>query len=436
MKFYSTNNKSNLLSFEEAVMKGLADDGGLFVPVSIPYLGNNFFKDIENKSFVEVALEVTKHFVEDEIPKNKLEEIVSEAINFPAPIVEIAKNLFVLELFHGPTLAFKDFGARFMAKTMGYFAQKENTHLKILVATSGDTGSAVANGFYDTPGINVYILYPKGKVSRIQEQQLTTLDKNITAIEIDGTFDDCQRLVKTAFVDLELTNKLNLSSANSINIARLLPQSFYYIEAYKQLPDKSRPVVFSVPSGNLGNITAGLLAKKMGLPIHKFIGATNKNDVFTEFIQSGKFSPRASVLTLSNAMDVGNPSNLSRIINLYSNSIQEICKDVYSATFDDDRTRKAIKQVYDEFNYIIDPHGAVGYLAAEKYLKDEQDQKINSIVLGTAHPAKFKDVVEKELKIDLEIPSRLAVCMEKEKKVISLSSNYDEVKDFLLSMNG
>ncbi len=433
MKYYSTNNKNKFFSFEESVMKGLADDGGLFMPESIPNLGKSFFENLEKNSFAETALEVSKHFVGDEIPQTRLEEIVTNAINFPAPIVEIDKNLLVLELFHGPTLAFKDFGARFMAKTMSYFAQKENSYLNILVATSGDTGSAVANGFYDTPGINVYILYPKGKVSKIQEQQLTTLDKNITALEIDGTFDDCQRLVKTAFMDGELNTKMNLSSANSINIARLLPQSFYYMEAYKQIPDKTLPVVFSVPSGNLGNITAGVMAKKMGLPIHKFIGATNKNDVFTDFIQCGYFNPRASVQTLSNAMDVGNPSNLARIVDLYSNSIEEIRNDIYSATFNDDQTREAIKYFYEECDYVIDPHGAVGYLALEKFLKENSNTEFNSVVLETAHPAKFKDVVEEELFIDVEIPDRLTACLQKEKKSIELSSEYSILKEYLFS---
>ncbi len=433
MKYYSTNSKNKFFSFEQAVMKGLADDGGLFMPEFIPSLPKEFFANIESKSVTEIAIEVSKQFIEDEIPQTKLEEIITEAINFPAPVVELEKNLFVLELFHGPTLAFKDFGARFMAKTMGYFAQKENSHLNILVATSGDTGSAVANGFYNTPGINVYILYPKGKVSKIQEQQLTTLDKNITALEIDGTFDDCQRLVKSAFVDSELTSKLNLSSANSINIARLLPQSFYYMEAYKQIPDKSLPVVFSVPSGNLGNITAGLLAKKMGLPIHKFVGATNKNDVFTEFIQSGNFNPRASVQTLSNAMDVGNPGNLARIVDLYSSSIEDIRNDIYSATFNDEQTREAIKEVYKKSNYVIDPHGAVGYLALQKFLKENPNQEFTSIVLETAHPAKFKDVVEEELSIEVEIPERLATCLTKEKRAVELSFDYNSLKEFLLS---
>lgn len=433
MKYYSTNNRNIFFSFEEAVMKGLSDDGGLFMPESIPNLCKEFFENIEEKSFVEIALEVSKHFVGNEIPQSKLEEIVLEAINFPAPIVEIDKNLFVLELFHGPTLAFKDFGARFMAKTMGYFAQKENSHLNILVATSGDTGSAVANGFYSTPGINVYILYPKGKVSKIQEQQLTTLDKNITALEIEGTFDDCQRLVKSAFMDSELNSKLNLSSANSINIARLLPQSFYYMEAYKQIPNKSLPVVFSVPSGNLGNITAGLFAKKMGLPVYKFIGATNKNDVFTEFVQTGNFNARASVQTLSNAMDVGNPSNLARIVDLYSNSIDEIRSDIFSATFNDEQTRQAIKKIFTEYNYTIDPHGAVGYLALEKFLQENSSQEFSSIVLETAHPAKFKEVVEEELFTEVEIPERLANCLTKEKKAVELSSEYKSLKDYLCS---
>lgn len=432
MKFYSTNNKNNLVAFETAVMQGLANDGGLFMPCEIPALEKNFFDSLEKFSFQEIASRIAEKFVGDEISKSDLSNIISQAINFPVPLVKLDDNISILELFHGPTLAFKDFGARFMAKVMGHFVKNRNTELNILVATSGDTGSAVAYGFYDTPGINVYILYPKGKVSVIQEQQLTTLDKNITALEIDGTFDDCQRLVKTAFVDNELAERKNLSSANSINIARLLPQSFYYFEAYKQIADKKRETIISVPSGNLGNLTAGLLAKKMGLPVSKFIGAVNANKFFAEYVNEGKFLPRPSIQTLSNAMDVGNPSNIVRIKELYTDSIEETQHDIYSESFDDAATRYGIKEIYQKFGYVIDPHGSVGYLALKNYAEKKSLKEYNGIILETAHPAKFKDVIEEELKIDVEIPGRLAVCLGRVKKTVSLSSNYDDLKKFLV----
>lgn len=435
MKYYSTNNKGKFFSFEQAVMKGLADDSGLFMPCEIPSLDNSFISSISKMPFTEIAYNVVKEFTGSEIPASRLEEIIHEAINFRAPICDIEKNIYILELFHGPTLAFKDFGARFMAKTMGWFAQKRNEVLNILVATSGDTGSAVANGFYNVPGINVFILYPKGRVSRIQEQQLTTLDKNITALEIEGTFDDCQRMVKKAFLDPQLLNRLKLSSANSINIARLLPQSFYYFEAYKQIKDKSLPVVFSVPSGNLGNLTAGLIAKKMGLPVSKFVSATNRNDVFTEFISTGNFNPRASVQTISNAMDVGNPSNLYRITDLYPESIENIRKDIYSETYSDEETRKAIKEVFQNTGYIIDPHGAVGYLALKGYAKKHNLEEFTGIILETAHASKFKDIVEDTIHTTIPIPDRLAACMQKEKKSILLSSDYNDFKNFLVSIS-
>ncbi len=433
MKYYSTNNKQNLVSFENAVMSGLANDGGLYMPETIPKFEKKFFNSIEKFSFQEIALHAAERFVDNEITDSDLINIISTAVNFPAPLVRLNDNLSILELFHGPTLAFKDFGARFMAKVMEHFVKKKNIELNILVATSGDTGSAVAYGFYDTPGINVFILYPKGKVSVIQEQQLTTLDKNITALEIDGTFDDCQRLVKAAFVDMEISVRKNLSSANSINIARLIPQSFYYIEAYKQLENKSKETIISVPSGNLGNLTAGLIAKKMGLPISKFIGAANNNKVFPEYIKSGEFIPQPSVQTLSNAMDVGNPSNLVRIMELYSNSISRIQNEIYSESFDDNATRYGIKEMHDKFGYIIDPHGAVGYLALQSYVGKKNITDYNGIVLETAHPGKFKDVIEEELKINVEIPHRLAVCLTKQKKSISLSKNYNEFKEFIIS---
>lgn len=432
MKYYSTNNKQNLVSFETAVLSGLADDGGLFMPCEIPKLKQNFFSSLDNFSFQEIAFHVAEKFIEDEITKNGLEKIISEAINFPAPLFGLDNNLSILELFHGPTLAFKDFGARFMAKIMGHFVSKRGDELNILVATSGDTGSAVAYGFYDTPGIKVFILYPKGKVSLIQEKQLTTLDKNIIALEIDGTFDDCQRLVKTAFVDQELNKKLNLSSANSINIARLLPQSFYYIEAYKQIEDKKRKVIFSVPSGNLGNLTAGLIAKKLGLPVYKFIGAVNSNSVFSEYVNEGRFQPRPSVQTLSNAMDVGNPSNLVRIQELYSNVLENVRFDIYSESNSDKYTRNGIREVFQKYNYIIDSHGSVGYLALKNYIEKNSLKDYNAIVLETAHPAKFKDVIEEELKTSIEIPERLALCLNKQKRTIELS-DYKELKEFLMS---
>ncbi|MEJ5351585.1 MAG: threonine synthase [Melioribacteraceae bacterium] len=429
MKYYSTNNKNFIVNFETAVMQGLAEDGGLFMPTEFPRMENDFIESLEKYSFQEIAYRIAKKFIEDEISDSNLQDIISNSITFPAPLVSIEKNLYVLELFHGPTLAFKDFGARFMAKTMGHFVAKRNTKLNILVATSGDTGSAVAHGFYDTPGINVFILYPKGKVSLIQEKQLTTLDKNITALEINGTFDDCQRLVKTAFVDKELNKKLNLTSANSINIARLLPQAFYYFEAYKQIQNKKLHSIFSVPSGNLGNLTAGLIAKKIGLPISKFIGAVNSNKVFAEYLRTGIFNPRPSIQTLSNAMDVGNPSNLIRIREIYSDILKDMQNDIHSESYDDIQTRKGIKEVYENYKYIIDPHGSVGYLALRDYIKFNQE--FSGVILETAHPAKFKDVIEEELKIEVEIPERLATCLNKEKRTVELSSKYEDLREYL-----
>ncbi|MGK9476905.1 threonine synthase [Melioribacter sp. OK-6-Me] len=433
MKFYSTNDKKNIVNFETAVLQGLAKDGGLFMPVEIPILQKEMIDSIENYQFQEIAFRIAEKFVGNEIGESDLSDIIQQAINFPAPLVNLKDDLMVLELFHGPTLAFKDFGARFMAKTMGYFVKKKGESLNILVATSGDTGSAVAYGFYETPGINVYILYPKGKVSLIQEKQLTTLNKNITALEIEGTFDDCQRLVKSAFIDKELASKLNLTSANSINIARLLPQSFYYFEAYKQIPNKTIHSVFSVPSGNLGNLTAGLIAKKMGLPITKFIGAVNSNHVFADFVNTGIFQPHPSVQTLSNAMDVGNPSNLARIRELYGNRLSEIQRDIHSRSFDDVQTRRGIKEVYEKYGYILDPHGAVGYMALKDYEIVRATAKFNKVVLETAHPAKFKDVIEEELGVEIDVPQRLATCLDKQKKSIELSSNYSDLKEYLLS---
>ncbi len=433
MNYYSTRSKNNFVSFKTAVMEGLAKDGGLFMPESIASLPHSMMQEIEKYSFQEIGYEVSKNFIGGEIPNQKLLTIIESAIDFPAPLVELSDQLSVLELFHGPTLAFKDFGARFMAKTMEYFAGDLEKELNILVATSGDTGSAVAYGFYGVEGINVFILYPKGKVSLIQEKQLTTLDKNITAIEVNGTFDDCQRLVKDAFVDDELKAKLNLSSANSINIARLIPQTFYFINAYRQIKDKTKPVVISVPSGNLGNITAGLFAKKMGILITKFIGATNRNDVFTEFINTNKINPRSSVHTLSNAMDVGNPSNLERIVDLYSEDAANVRKDISSSSWSDELTKEGIREVFEKYNYIIDPHGAVGYQALKQFLSSYDAGSVNGIVVETAHPAKFKSTVDETIGRDIEIPERLASCLTKKKNTVLLGNDFKALKDYLVN---
>ena len=433
MKFYSTNNKLNLVSFRDAVMKGLADDGGLFMPEHIPVSPPSFLRELKKYSFTEIGFEIASKFIQNEIPSNDLRKIINEAINFPAPIVKLDDSLDILELFHGPTLAFKDFGARFMAQVMSYFIKDFNYEMNILVATSGDTGSAVANGFYEAKGIKVFLLYPKNKVSPLQEKQLTTLDKNITALEIDGTFDDCQRLVKSAFIDDELKSKLNLSSANSISIARLIPQIFYYFEAYKQISDIDKSVVISVPSGNLGNLTGGLIAKKMGLPISKFIAATNTNSVFTEYIDSGKFVPRSSVKTFSNAMDVGNPSNLARINEIFGNDISLLREVIFSSSYSDDETLAVINAVSKKFNYTLDPHGAVGYLAFRDYLKNTSQDPCHGIIVETAHPAKFKDIVENATSKEIEMPESLSKCLTLEKRAVELPNDYASFKAYFLS---
>lgn len=431
MNYYSTNNKNNKASFREAILKGLASDKGLFMPEYIPQLQNVFFDSLSNLNFQEIALTVAHNFIGDEISKPALENIISFSISFDAPVIKLSHDLSILELYHGPTLAFKDFGARFMARTMEYFIQNENNEITILVATSGDTGSAVANGFLNVEGINVVVLFPKGKVSNIQEKQITTLGNNITAIAIDGTFDDCQRLVKEAFVDEELVSRINLSSANSINIGRLIPQSFYYFESFKQLETNNK-VAYAVPSGNLGNITAGLFAKQMGLPIDKFIAATNSNNVFTEFIESGKFNPRPSEETISNAMDVGDPSNLARINNLFNDDHSLIKEVIFSKSYSDKETLTKIQSIYDKYNYIIDPHGAVGCLALEEYI-NSGNSNVSGVVLETAHPAKFSDVFSNNLDFSPDLPERLASCLGKEGDVKYLSNIYDDFKEYLQS---
>jgi threonine synthase len=430
MKLYSTNNRTIEVSLKEAVFKGLPDDNGLFMPVSIPRLDDSFFKKIDELSFQDIAYEVSKALIGDDVPAAELKKIIADVLTFDAPVVKVHDNIYVLELFHGPSLAFKDFGARFMARLMAYFLRTEKKDINILVATSGDTGSAVAQGFLDMPGIKVTILYPSGKVSDIQEKQLTTLGKNITALEVDGTFDDCQRLVKEAFLDKELNQKINLSSANSINISRLIPQTFYYFYAYSQLKKTGKPIVFSVPSGNFGNLCGGLIAKKMGLPVHKFIAATNVNDIVPDYLLKGIFKPRASVRTISNAMDVGNPSNFVRLLALYDMDLNKVRKDITGKSYTDARTSAAIGEVYNKTGYILDPHGAVGYLGLKEYLESEKAD-VNGIFLATAHTTKFLEVVEDVVGKKIELPARLQEIVNKEKKSIPLPPHFKNLKEFL-----
>lgn len=431
MQFYSTNHKSENVGLEEAIFRGLPQDNGLYMPVAINPMSDDFFAKIDRMSFREISYEVSKRIIGDSVPHSVLREIVETAINFDAPLVQVEDDIYCLELFHGPSHAFKDFGARFMARLMSFYLQKTHKEINILVATSGDTGGAVALGFLNQPGINVTILYPSGMVSNIQEKQLTTLGGNITAIEIKGTFDDCQKLVKQAFLDTELTKKKNLSSANSINIARLIPQSFYYYYAYSKLKAKGKPVTFSIPSGNFGNLTAGLIAKRMGLPVEKFVASTNVNNVIPEYLETGKFNPRPSVSTLSNAMDVGNPSNFARMAALYENNVDKIREDVEGYYFTDEQTKEALAKVYAESNYIMCPHTAVAYLGLKAHM-DKKTKKESGVFLGTAHPAKFMDVIPEDIAGHIVLPASLKVAMAKEKKSIQMAPDFRLLKDFLL----
>ncbi|MCH7759069.1 threonine synthase [Patescibacteria group bacterium] len=433
MTFYSINNKKIIVSFKQAVLQGLAQDGGLFMPLTIPQLSLDFFKKINVLSFQDIAYEVSQLFMSDDIPEKVLQDIITEAFNFDLPLINLEKQIYGLELFHGPTLAFKDFAARFMARSMSYFIRNQKKELTILVATSGDTGSAVAHGFFGLEGVKVIILYPSQKVSLIQEKQLTTMGGNITALEIKGTFDDCQKLVKQAFVDQEINKYLSLTSANSINIARLIPQSFYYFFAYGQLKNKEKSVIFSVPSGNFGNLTAGLLAKKMGLPVGKFLAATNINDSVPQYLKTGYFKPRPSKKTISNAMDVGNPSNFARILELYDHQVQKIRKDINGISFTDQQTKLAITEVYQKYDYILDPHSAVGYLGLKKYLQQNPNETRPGIFLQTAHPAKFLDLVQPLINKKVEIPQRLQKYLTKSKESIVLANKFADFKAFLLS---
>lgn len=435
MKYYSTNHNAPDASLEEAVVKGLASDRGLFMPETIRPLPAEFFEHIDTLSFQEIACKVAEAFFGDEIPSADIRRIVNDTLSFDCPVVEVTPRIYSLELFHGPTLAFKDVGARFMARLLRYFIEKRSTHrlVNVLVATSGDTGSAVANGFLGVDGIHVYVLYPKGKVSPIQECQFTTLGSNITAIEVDGVFDDCQRLVKSAFMDEELCGKMVLTSANSINVARFLPQAFYYFNAYARMKalGKAKDLVICVPSGNFGNITAGLFAHRMGLPVKRFIAVNNANDIFYNYLLTGHYEPKPSVQTIANAMDVGDPSNFARIIDLYDGSHARISSLISGFTFNDDQIRDSMKKCFKQTGYILDPHGACGYRALVEGLRPGE----TGVFLETAHPAKFKDVVEAAIGAPVAIPAPLAAFMRGEKKSVAMSSRFDDFKNFLLSQS-
>ncbi|AXT49529.1 threonine synthase [Aquimarina sp. BL5] len=428
MQYYSLHNKAPKVSFSEAVIKGLAPDKGLYFPESITSLPKSFFDNIENLDTIEIGFQTIKQFVGDEIPETELRDILTDVLSFDFPVIDITKNIGTLELFHGPTMAFKDVGARFMARCLGYFNRNNDDKVTVLVATSGDTGGAVAQGFLGVKGVDVVILYPSGKVSDIQERQLTTLGQNITALEIDGVFDDCQDMVKKAFLDESITNHMQLTSANSINIARWLPQLFYFVFAYKQLKSKGKEIVFSVPSGNFGNICAGIVAHKLGLPVKHFVAATNVNDTVVRYMKTANYEPKPSKATISNAMDVGNPSNFIRIQQLFDNKFESL-KDNFSAySFDDAATRDAMKEIYNQNKYIADPHGAVGYLGLKEYdLKDNE----YGVFLETAHPVKFLDIVETTLDIKIPIPAQIQKVMNKPKVRIK-TNDYKKLKEFLL----
>jgi len=435
MKYYSTNKQSQSVSLQEAVVKGLASDRGLFMPEAIKALPSSFYDHIEDLSFQEIAYRVADAFFGEDIPADTLKDIVYDTLNFDVPLVKVDENIYSLELFHGPTLAFKDVGGRFMARLLSYFIRKEGQKdVNVLVATSGDTGSAVANGFLGVEGIHVYVLYPKGKVSEIQEKQFTTLGQNITALEVDGTFDDCQALVKSAFMDKELNDHLLLTSANSINVARFLPQAFYYFYAYAQLKKMgqadNKKVVVCVPSGNFGNITAGLFGKQMGLPVSRFIAANNKNDIFYQYLQTGKYNPRPSVATIANAMDVGDPSNFARVLDLYQESHEAICRDISGTTYTDEQIRETVKTTYKQTGYLLDPHGACGFRALKEGLKEGE----TGVFLETAHPAKFLETVEDIIADKVTIPAKLQEFMKGEKQSLPLSKEFADFKAYLLKL--
>jgi threonine synthase len=433
MKYYSTNKKVSGVSLQDAVVKGLAEDKGLFMPDSIKSLPQSFFDTIDTLSFQEIAYTVADAFFGEDVEAEALKKIVYETLNFDVPLVHVNDNIYSLELYHGPTLAFKDVGGRFMSRLLGYFIQKQNdTKVNVLVATSGDTGSAVANGFLGVEGIYVYVLYPKGLVSPIQECQFTTLGQNITALEVDGTFDDCQALVKSAFMDDELNAKLKLTSANSINVARFLPQSFYYFYAYAQLKKlgKANEVIMCVPSGNFGNITAGLFGKRMGLPIKRFIAANNRNDIFLQYLQTGVYIPRPSVSTIANAMDVGDPSNFARVLDLYGGSHEAISAEISGVSYNDEQISETLKACKKETGYLLDPHGAVGYKALQEGLGANE----TGVFLETAHPAKFLETVENIIGEKVEIPLKLQEFMKGEKKSLPMDKDFESFKSYLMTI--
>lgn len=429
MQYYSLNKKAPKTSFEKAVRKGLAPDKGLYFPEKITPLGSAFLENLDQLSNIEIAFHAIKQFVGLEIPESELKTIIKETLNFEFPIVSIENNISTLELFHGPTMAFKDVGARFMARCLGYFNKNNNKEVTVLVATSGDTGGAVANGFLGVKGVKVVILYPSGKVSNVQEQQLTTLGQNITAFEVEGTFDDCQDMVKKAFLDSDLITKKELTSANSINVARWLPQMFYFMFAYKQLKQQNKPLVFSVPSGNFGNICAGMVAQKLGFPFPHFIASNNENDVVKRYLSTKKYSPLATIQTISNAMDVGNPSNFIRIQALHNNDFQELKSNLSGYRFSDEETREAIDSIYKSTGYITDPHGAIGYLGCYHYLKENPN--VNTVFLETAHPTKFLDVVQPLVPEVIELPPQIKAVMGRPKNAKSII-NYADFKANLL----
>ena len=432
MKYYSTNGKAPLASLEKAVVKGLAEDRGLYMPERIEKMPKAFFENMSNMSFQDIAYNVASNFFGEDVDEDALQDIVYDTLSFDCPVVKVTGNIYSLELFHGPTLAFKDVGARFMARLLGYFIGKSGKSglVNVLVATSGDTGSAVANGFLGVEGIHVYVLYPKGKVSPIQECQFTTLGQNITAIEVDGVFDDCQALVKSAFMDDELNKHMKLTSANSINVARFLPQSFYYFNACARMKEKlnGNKLVICVPSGNFGNICSALFGHEMGLPIDRFIAANNANDVFYNYLQTGQYNPKPSVQTLANAMDVGDPSNFARIYDLYGKSHERISRLISGATYSDEQIAETMQQCYNETGYILDPHGACGYQALKEGLHEGEV----GVFCETAHPAKFKEKVDAILGTDIEIPARLRAFMDGEKQSVEMSKDFADFKQYLM----
>jgi threonine synthase len=432
LKYYSLNKQAPVVDFKEAAIRGQALDKGLYFPEHIPVFDSSFFYNIEKMADEEIAYQVIQPYVTESIRADVLRRIIRETLSFPIPLVKVNENIFSLELFHGPTLAFKDVGARFMSRCLGYFAKERSEKLVVLVATSGDTGGAVANGFYNVPGVEVVILYPSGKVSSVQEKQLTSLGKNIHALEVNGNFDNCQQLVKQAFTDFEINQKLFLTSANSINVARWLPQQFYYFFAWKQWPDKKRPPVISVPSGNFGNICAAILAHASGLPVQHFIAACNVNDTVPEFLRTGNYQAKKTIATISNAMDVGNPNNFVRVLEIFEEDISELKRILSAYSISDDETRATIKKIYEGEDYLLDPHGAIGYLSLERYLKSNPEQK--GLFVETAHPVKFYDVVEPLIGEKIPLPSSVAAIINKEKVATKIEVDYSSLKEFLFKL--